>query len=146
MNNNLKLTTEKLRNIREDLADNTQITLTSGAVLYAGADSFRVRYTTSGGEEQELSVPAYQNVSFPKLINIVGLSGNAYVSMGILQDIQGTDVIDYIGMPLSIGTKIKYTGSTDILNESSHIDIRYYDDTFLQMDMRDIRSYTLYDL
>jgi hypothetical protein len=41
-------------------------------------------------------------------------------------------------MPLLPGAHIEYDGNTDLLNESSHIDIRYYDGSEIQMDMRDI--------
>lgn len=68
------------------------------------------------------------------------------MSLGILEDVYGTDIIDYIGMPLSLGTKISFDGDTSLLTESAHVDIRYYDDSEVALDMRDVRSYTLYDL
>jgi len=43
----IKLTTEKLRNIKEDLAENTQVSLTSGAFIYAGSNDFRITYNIS---------------------------------------------------------------------------------------------------
>lgn len=144
--NGLKLTTEKLRDIREDMTDNTQISITSGTKLYAGSNSFRITYFDTDNEEKQLSVPAYNNVIFPSIIDITELSGSAYVSMGIFQDIENTDIIDYIGMPILPGATIEYDGDGIGLSSSSHVDIRYYDDTELQMDMRDTDSYTLYSL
>jgi hypothetical protein len=49
-------------------------------------------------------------------------------------------------MPLLPGAHIEFTGNTGLLDESSHIDVRYYDGSQLQMDMRDIEGYRLYDL
>jgi hypothetical protein len=49
-------------------------------------------------------------------------------------------------MPLLPGAHIEFTGNTSLLDESSHIDVRYYDDSEIQMDMRDIEGYRLYDL
>lgn len=143
----LKLTTQKLENIKTQLLNNTEVTLTAGTPLYAGANSFRITYSLGSSDEvQELSVPAGRMILFTQPASITALSGDAYVSAGINQDIEGTDIQDYVGMPLLAGTKIQYIGNIDVLNESSHVDIRYADDSEVALDMRTVSSYTLYDL
>lgn len=143
--NGLKLTTEKLKDIREEMSENTLVSMTAGTTLYAWPNSFRIAYSQNG-EEYELTVPAFENVKFNEIITISELSGSAYVSMWILQDIEDVDIIDYIGMPILPGATLKYTGDGIGLSSSSHVDIRYYDDSELQMDMRDTNTYTLYSL
>ena len=144
--NGVKLTNDKFQNIREQLADNVVVTLTSWTPIYASDDDFEITYLLWSGEEQALRVDQYTSVSFSTPIQVTSLSGNAFVSMGISVDIEDTNLVDYIWMPLLPGAHIEYDGNTDLLNESSHIDIRYYDGSEIQMDMRDIEWYRLYDL
>lgn len=71
----LKLTTEKLQNIKTQLADNTTVALTAGARVYAGANAFRLEYSQND-ETQEITVPAYSFITFDQLVNITGISGD----------------------------------------------------------------------
>ncbi len=142
----IKLTTEKWKNIKEELAENTQVTLTPKTVIYAGKNPFRIEYTLQWGETQSINVEAYKNISFTTPALISSISGDAYVSLGINEDIEWTDLIDYIWKPLLSGAKISYLGNKDLLDESSHVDISYYDGSEIQIDYRDISSYRLYDL
>ena len=74
------------------------------------------------------------------------MTGDAYVSLGINEDIEGSALQDYVGKPLLPGAKLQFIGEKRGLSESSHIDVRYADGAELKLDMRDIESYTLYDL
>lgn len=78
--NDLKLTTEKLENIRGRLSDNTVVALTSGAKIYAGNTSFSIEYT-QGNESNELTIPARSYAQFDTVVEITGVSGDGYVSM-----------------------------------------------------------------
>jgi uncharacterized repeat protein (TIGR01451 family) len=143
----VKLTTEKLENIKTQLEENIQVTLTAGKHLYAGNSSFRITYKLSdANQEQEITIPAASSIFFAKPAQITGITGDAYVSLGILEDIIGTDLMSYIWKPLLPGAKISYEGDAEDLSEGSYIDIRYADGSELELDMRDISSYTLYDL
>ena len=94
---NLRLTTEKLQNIREQIAENTQVTMTAGSALYAGQDAFSVRYIlASGAESQEVSIPGSHTLVFTKPASITALTGDAYVSLGINEDIEGSALQDYV--------------------------------------------------
>jgi len=140
------LTTEKLINIRDELNANRQVILTSGTSIYAWNTDFSIRYKLWSGDEQEVSVRKFQEISFNSPAEIVSLNGDAYISLWILQDIQDTDIIDYIGKPILPWASIGFDGNPALLDESSHIDIRYYDGTKTLIDIREIESYTLYDL
>ena len=142
----ITLRTPKLRNISDDLIDNTQVTLTAKRDLYAGAESFTIKYNWKGGEEEIVQVPAYESIVFNTPVDIIELSWDAYVALAEMEDIEGTDIIGFIGMPLLPDSSITYDGNTSILDESSHIDIRFEDESLRQIDFRDITSYTLYDL
>ena len=142
----VKLTTEKWKNIKEDLAENTKVTLTPRTVIYAGGDDFSIDYTLSDGSSQTMSIEAYHSVSFHVPAEITWLSWDAYVSLGISEDIVWTDLIEYIWKPLLPDAKISYRWDKSRLDFNSHVDIRYYDGSKIQIDMRDTASYTLYDL
>jgi len=108
--NNLKLTTEKLINIRNDLLENRRVTLTSDAALYAGSSRFTIEYTYGGSSElQIVSVPAYSMIQFDRPAEITSVSGDAFVSLGIMVDIEDADILDYIGMPLLPGSHFEYS-------------------------------------
>jgi uncharacterized repeat protein (TIGR01451 family) len=144
--NGVKLTNDKMQNIREQLENNVLITLTSGTPIYASNNDFEITYQLWNAEEEILRVEQYSSVSFNAPTKILSLSWNAYVSMGISVDIENTDLIDHIWMPLLPGAHIEFDGDISALDESSHIDIRYYDGSEIQMDMREIEGYRLYDL
>lgn len=98
--NGVKLTNDKLQNLRQQLEDNVLITLTSGTNIYSTDNDFEITYQLGSSEEQTVRVPQYSTLSFSSPAKILSLSGNAYVSMNILEDIENTDLIDYIGMPI----------------------------------------------
>lgn len=59
--------------------------------------------------------------------------------------VSGQNIQDYAYLPLPFGTYI-FVDETATYNESSHLDIRYYDDSVLSLDFREVKSYFLYDL
>lgn len=140
------LTQEKLVNLRDDLESWKLVTLTSGTPIYASDTGFTLTYRIWKAEEVSVNIARYTSLSFSKPVEVLALRWDAYVWVGIDEDIENADVIDYIGMPLLVGAKISYDGNKDLLGPNDHIDIRYYDDSELFLDMRDFNSYTLYDL
>lgn len=100
----------KLINIKEDLANNNLVTLTSGAKLHAGKNNFTIEYYVGNPNfVEELTVDAHSYVEFPSLTSIVGLSGDAYIQSSILEDVEGAAIVGYIGKPLLPGAKITYS-------------------------------------
>lgn len=141
------LTNTKLINIREDLTQNTIVTLTSGSKLSAGNTNFTIEYYTDNPEETtSLSVQKHSYVSFPSLTYIVGLSGDAYAEGSILEDISGAGLVGHIGKPLFPGAKITYSGNDATLTEASYIGITHADGSQIDLHMRDVDNYRLYDL
>lgn len=143
----IKLTQKNIINIRDNISDNTQVTMTRGTHLYAGSSRFSIDYSRGNSNDtQTVTVPAYHHIVFSGPATISALRGDAYIEWDILKDWKGTDMIDMIGLPVLAGAKIEYDGNTASLDSSSHVDIRYADGSEYGMDMRDISSYTLYDL
>lgn len=141
----LKLTTPKLQNIRESIANNIQVTLTPRTRLYTWTRPVSITFMR-WGILQTQSIPARSSIAFHETTEIRSINGDAYVSLGILEDIYGTDVVRYIGLPIFPDTVLTYEGDTTWLTESANVQIRYYDTSRLDIDLREIKSYTLYDL
>ena len=141
------LTNEKLINITTNLANNDLVSLTSWAKLYAGNTRFKLKYYVSNEEDiEEIRVEAHTYIEFAEIVHIVGISGNAYTESGISEDIKWSKIVQYIGKPLLPWAKIRYEWNDVLLNESSHIDITYYDNSIIGLDMREVSDYRLYDL
>jgi hypothetical protein len=79
--NGVKLTNDRLRNLREQLEENTLVTLTSGTKIYASDNDFEITYQLGSGQETSLRVDQYSSVSFNTPAKILSLSGNAFVSL-----------------------------------------------------------------
>lgn len=144
--NGIKLTTQKLISVREQIANNIIVTLTSNTPIYAGDSDFEIVYKLSSGWEKTLRINKYQSASFKQPVEIISINGDGYISLGISQDIEDADLIDYIGMPLLPWDHIEFSGNKNALDTSSHIDILYYDESEVFLDMREVDSYRLYDL
>jgi len=142
----VKLTNEKLINLRDDLQNGILVTLTSSKEIYAWDSWFALSYRIWKDIEKSVNVSAYQKLSFSQPVEVLSLTGNAYISLGINEDIRNTDIIDYIGMPLLPGASISFDWNKELLTENDHIDIRYYDGSETFLDFRDVASYTFYDL
>jgi len=141
----LKLTTPKLQNIRESIEDNIQVTLTPRTRLYTWSQPASITFARWENTETQ-NIPARSSVAFRETTEIRSISGDAYVSLGIQEDIFWTDVVRYIWLPLFPNSVLSYEGDTAWLTESANVQIWYYDDSRLDIDLREVRSYTLYDL
>jgi len=142
----LKLTTQKLQNIWEVLEGGWQVIMTSKTPLYSANDSFRIRYTFSDGEEWSTRVDAHSSIVFDRSATITWINGNAYIDSWIQEDIFGTNITSYIGKPLFNDSHIVFEWNTSTLSASSHVDVGYHDGSVVQLDMREVESYTVYDL
>jgi len=144
--NGAKLTTQKLIDIRDQISQNIEVVVTRGTPIYAWGQDFTITYENSAGEEESLSIEKYTQVSFNAPIEITGITWNGYISLWIFEDIENAEILDYIGKPILADTRFSFDGNESLLSESSHMDIRYYDGSELEIDLRDVQSYRLHDL
>lgn len=78
----IKLSTEKLGNIKDQLAQNSQVTLTSKTKVYAANSAFTLKYLPTGSqEEEEIVVPALHTLTLSKPVRVTSLQGDAYVTL-----------------------------------------------------------------
>jgi len=59
---------------------------------------------------------------------------------------EGQDILRFVGMPLLPDTKIFVEDDQRVYNERNHLDITYYDNSTLALDLQTIESYEVYNL
>ena len=143
----VKLTTAELVNIKDNLENNVAVNLTPTTKLYAGNTPFMVKYTVGSSDEiLEVKVTKNSHIVFGDRVQVVGITGNAYVATGKTETIEGPRILTHIGKPLFPWTKIEITDDIENLTESSHIDIVYYDGSERDIYFRESYGYEIYDL
>jgi len=141
----LKLRTQKLQNIRDSISQNTQVTLTPRTRLYTWNTSAKIIYL-KWWDEKTLTIPARSSIAFRQAIEIIGITWNAFVRLGIQEDIYGTDILSYVWLPIFPDTTLSFSWDRQVLSESANAQIRYYDGSTLAIDFRENVSYRMYDL
>lgn len=148
INENVVLETKELINIENDLASGSLVSLSYDTKLYAKNNSFTINYYTQEPEEsKEITVWAYESIKFDEWIKIKSLRGNAYIESKETTTLSGQEIKNYLYLPLFSWTKIYLENTKNpMFNESSHIDIMYYDWSENNIDFRNTRQYELFDL
>lgn len=148
VNENIVLTTKELIPIKDDLEENELVSLSYDTYLYAKDNSFTIKYYKEDPEQvEEITVWAYENIKFEEWIKIFSLSWDAYIEGKENLTLSWQTIKDHLYLPLFSWTKI-YLENEDnpLFNESSHIDIKYYDNTENNIDLRTVKQYELFDL
>jgi hypothetical protein len=70
----IRLTTEKLISVADEISNNRQVILTRGTPLYAGDRDFEIEFQYSGSDEtRELSVEKFTQLSFKRPAEITAI-------------------------------------------------------------------------
>ncbi len=147
INDDIKLTTKEAKNIKESLSSWSIASISVDTKLYAWRTPFILWYYKWDSEDKnEITVGSYNNIKFNEKIRIFSLEWNAYVEWKDEKTLSWQLIKDHLYLPLFSWTKILLEKDNELFNESSHIDIRYYDWTENNIDFRDTRQYELYDL
>jgi len=78
----IRLTNEKLLSVKNELAENRQVNLTSGTSIYAGDRDFEISYLYSGSDEvKTLRVEKYTQLEFKRPAQIISIREDAYISL-----------------------------------------------------------------
>ncbi len=137
------LNTKEIYNIRDSLSNNQTVNLSPGTPLYASDTWFTIDYLIWWSEYSKF-VWAYKNISFSSAVEIIAISGNAYIAWAE-KIITWSDINSYIWKPIFVWTYLTIQDNNNY-NESNHIEIVYYDNTRVNLDFRDIEYYSVYDL
>ncbi len=142
-----KLEWYEMINIRLDIALKKIVNLSSSTRLYAWKNPFTIKYYIDDeNDKKEITVNAHDNIQFNTWIKIVSLTWNAYVQWKEPIVLKWIDIKNYVGLPLLPWYKISFDWNEVSVMESSHIDIKYYDETEYSIDFRYVNRYSIYDL
>ena len=145
---NVTLKTKQLINIWEISIDwnNNYPVISSSKKLYTWNSRAKIYYYEWDSEElKELTINANTNVEFSDWIKINEIKWNIYIETNKEIYVKSNDIYKYVWLPLSFWTTIKNIWEFNS-SSSSHIWIKYYDDSEVNIDFRDVNSYELYDL
>lgn len=144
----VKLQTYNLINIKEDLSNNVVVNLNKWTQLYAWWNSFSINYIdkTNEKEVKSASVGANENIEFINDIKIIWISWSAYIKGSNIETLEWQAIRTYLNKPLFPWTKILYEWNGSVSSEQTYVDIKYYDDSELWLDLSKISSWELYDL
>ncbi len=141
----VKLKTVELIDIKDDLTDNKIVYLNKWTKLYAWWDSFNITYFNVNNEKERYSklVRKYENIEFSNNIKIVSITWNAYIKWSNNVYYDWMEIRDYIGKPLFPWSTITYSEENELMN---YLEIKYYDESKLELDFSEISSWELQDL
>ncbi len=147
INDNVELTTKKAVPIAESLSSWSVVSLSVDTKLYAWRTPFIIWYYKWDSEEkQSITIGSYKNIKFNEKIKIFSIEWNAYVEWKEEETLLWQTIKNNLHLPMFSWTKIVLKKDNVLFNESSHIDIMYYDWTEVNIDFRDTKQYELHDL
>lgn len=144
----VELRTKSLINIKEEIDNWSSVHITSWTKIYSSnEEAFNIEYYLWESEVAESKyVWKNENITFKKNIKIIWLSWKAYIEWVDEISLQWSNIKNYIWLPLIPWAKIEIIDNELSKNEASHIDIKYFDNTELNIDLREVYLYNLYDL
>jgi hypothetical protein len=136
-----------LESINSKLATDNVIIIEKWTTLYAPNQNVRVEYYTNNQNDIRSFVLWANSIKIiESKINIVWLSWEVFKSEKAIEKLNWNEISSFIGKPLLPWAKIYMESTWATYTPSSHIDIRYYDDSINQLDFREISDYRLYEI
>ena len=142
----VRLKTKKLINIRDNLSENKIVNILKWTILYAWKDSFTIRYNSKwNSKKKELIVLSKNNIELLSDIIVTSISWNAYIKTLDEQIYEWINIRNYLKKPLFFDSKIEYIWNA-YEADKKYIELKYYDNSQLNIDFKKIKSWLLYDL
>lgn len=139
--------TKDVINISPSVESGTTVNITARSPLYAGASDFKLGYKETDDDEiSYVYVDQYHHITFENTVKVISLEGDAYIATDKNMMLEGQSIASRSYLPLPFGTRIFVSDDTETFTDRSHLEIRYYDDSVLDIDFRKTKSYYLYDL
>ena len=140
------LKTKELKNIKNSLKNWNIAVVQAKKKIYTWNSDAVITYLDDNDEEHTVRIKAHTNIEFASWIRVIKISWDAYVTGDRDIKLVWNDIHKYLWLPISFDTTIKLIDNNFNANVSSHITIRYYDDSEAMLDFRKIKYYNLYDL
>lgn len=145
----LQVTTDKFKNIKDDLNSWNVVILSNGTYLYSWNSTTVVKYILDWDENEEIKsiiIPKNSSIEVISNMNIVWIIWEWYVKTWIKYSVDWEDIRTLIGMPLSEWSKISYVWNVYEVKDNTYVELEYYDNSTLDLDFETVSSWELYDL
>ncbi len=136
-----------LKWIKDELEEEPFVEVPKWTNLYSPDEDVDVDYHTMDSTEiMTLTIEKWEYIELDEDVRITGVTGEVYVETDWRTRLVWQDIAEYIWKPLLPWAIIKVDSEENNFTESSHIDINYYDESKMEIDVRDIDYYELYEL
>jgi len=143
----IQVVTDDFSNIKTNIDNWNVVTLSTWTKVYSWNSSLILKYViTWNSEIKNIVVPKNRYIEFKSTINIVWITWNWYIRNGAKKIYDGSDVRSLIWMPLLPWTKISYIWNNYEINETTYIELKYYDNSKLSLNFKNIWDWELYNL
>lgn len=141
------LETKSFQNIEEILEETGKVNISSTSTLYTAQSWVRIEYQVSWTDTiNHTYIEKFHSIQFKEPITIITIDWPLYRIGGESTRYEGQDILRFVGMPLLPDTKIFVEDDQRVYNERNHLDITYYDNSTLALDLQTIESYEVYNL
>lgn len=138
---------DELKDIRNDISNWNIVSLSRGTNLYSWNASATIRYTSSWNSEVKIIIlPKNKYIEIKSPINIVWITGEAYVNSWEKAVLKWWEIKELIWKPLFPWTKIYYNWDNENQESNSYLSLRYYDSSALSINFNDVSSWSFTDL
>ena len=140
----IEVQTKKMHNLRNDIQNGKQVSLSKWTKVYAGHNSSALKYKGDEKEETVL-IPKHQFIEFKEPVDVIGITGSVFVETQITQYLKWEEIRTYIGMPVLWEFLVNST-SIPVSSRASFIELTSQDSGKFALNFYNIASYELYDL
>lgn len=146
----IRLKTFDFKNIKDDIINNNIVTLTTYTIVYAWKESVTINYVDDNeninSQTKSIKIDKYSNIEIKKPIKVISINGDAYINTNNIINIDDTNILKYIWLPLIPWTKIINNNIWYNWIHPRYIEIMYYDWSELNINFSKTSDYELYDL
>ncbi len=136
--------------VREKLEEDIFLEVPKWTNLYSPDEDIEVEYhIVDSTDIKTLTIKARETIQLEEDVRITWVTWELYLETDWKTRLVWQEMVDYIWKPILPWAKIKLLKDNEKepnYTESSHIDIKYYDNSEIQLDLREIESYELYEL
>jgi len=143
----VQLYTDELKNIKDDLKDWNVVAISKGTTIYSWDSTMVLKYVElNWWKIKSIIVPKNRNLELKNPLRIVWITGNWYIRTWNKITVEWTDIRLLKWMPLFVWNKFTFVWNDFEVRDNNYVNLRYYDNSRLQMSFKEISDWTLYNL
>jgi len=143
----IQVITDDFSNIKTNIDNWNVVTLSTWTKVYSWNNTLVLKYVIDWNTEiKTILVPKNRHIEVKSTINVVWITWNWYIRNGSKKTYLWTDIRSLIWIPLLPWTKILYTGNNYEVKDTTYIELKYYDESELSLNFKNISDWELYNL